>query len=89
MRVLGSFIEFAVKLGRSKFAQRQNMFESLIMKLSLVGHDCANQVGINQDFTSLCLNNRDSPAIPVASVLELFPSSSRTKIIMLKDIERD
>ena len=83
------FIEFAVKLGRSKFAQRQNMFESLIMKLSLVGHDCANQVGINQDFTSLCLNNRDSPAILVASVLELFPSSSRTKIIMLKDIERD
>ena len=72
MRVLGSFIEFAVKLGRSKFAQRQNMLESLIMKLSLAGHDCLNQVGINQDFTSLCLNNRDSPAIPVASVLELF-----------------
>ena len=68
-------IDVAVKLGRFKFAERQQMFESLGIKLSLLGHDC----GIFQEFTSFCLNSPDSPAVPVASVLELLAKLIQNK----------
>jgi len=59
------------------------MFESLGIKLSLLGHDC----GIFQEFTSFCLNSPDSPAVPVASVLELLSKLIQDKVILLKDVK--
>ena len=82
-------IDVAVKLGRSTIEQRKEVSKSLDIELRQLGHDCANRVynGIYQDFTCFCLNRPDSPAVPVASVLELLSKLIKNNAIMLKDSE--
>ena len=78
-----------MNLGRSRIQQRQEIFDTLGIELSQLGHDCANQVynGIYQNFTSFCLNSPDSPAVPVASVLELLTKLIQNEKIGLKDVK--
>ena len=82
-----TLISVAVSLGKSDIQQRHKMFNSLGMQLSNLGQNCANEVynGIYQDFTSFCMKSSDSPAVPVASVLELLTKLIQNEKIGLKD----